>query len=73
MRDAVVTGKAVEQLPAQSSACCGLNQTSAWSKAAFRAAQRQDRWALRKARPRLLQTATRPASSAPPPRSIALP
>ena len=29
MRDAVVTGKAVEQLPAQSSACCGLNQTSA--------------------------------------------
>ncbi|KJF70001.1 hypothetical protein RP75_28795 [Agrobacterium arsenijevicii] len=64
-------GKDVEQLPAQSSGLLRSKPVATWSKAAFRAAWRQERRALRKAWPRLLQTAMRPASSATPPRSIA--
>jgi len=66
-----VFGKDVEQLPAQSTGLLRSEPVATWSKAAFRAAWRQDRRALRKAWPRLLQTAARPASSASSPRSSA--
>jgi len=72
-RRRAVFGKVVEQLPAQPSGLLRSDPVATWSKAAFRAAWRQERRALRKAWPRLLQTAMRPASPATPPRSIASP
>jgi hypothetical protein len=67
----LVFGEDVEQFPARSSGLLRSEPVATWSKAAFRAAWRQDRRALRKAWPRLLQTAMRLASSATPPRLIA--